>query len=98
MGFIGGICLPCYDLLVQVLPGTSPMKNQCEANLSTWKELSEERKKQKEAEQAEREKAQQEAADAEKEENSYTTDEESDPENEVGYLISRAFGRKFNIV
>ena len=62
VGFIGGICLPCYDLLVQVLPGTAPMKSQCEANLGTWKQLSEERKKQKE-EQAEAEKKEKEAAE-----------------------------------
>lgn len=41
MGFIGGICLPCYDLLVQVLPNTEPMQKQCKDNLETWKELAE---------------------------------------------------------
>ena len=38
-----------------------PMKKQCEANLGTWKQLAEERKQQKEAEQAAKEKAEQEA-------------------------------------
>ena len=45
VGFIGGICLPCYDLLVQVLPGTSPVRKQCEENLGSWIHLSKERKK-----------------------------------------------------
>ena len=44
-GFIGGICLPCYDLLVQVLPGTEPMQSQCKTNLETWKRKSEQRKR-----------------------------------------------------
>ena len=41
VGFIGGICLPCYDLLEQVLPSTSPMREQCAYNLQVWKRKSE---------------------------------------------------------
>ena len=77
VGFIGGICLPCYDLLVQVLPGTAPMKSQCEANLGTWKQLSEERKKQKE------EQAEQERAEAEKKEKEAAENSETDSEDDV---------------
>ena len=50
LGFIGGICLPCYDLLVQVLPNTGPMQKQCLKNLETWKERADARKKEQEEE------------------------------------------------
>ncbi|XP_059090065.1 probable 3',5'-cyclic phosphodiesterase pde-5 isoform X3 [Tigriopus californicus] len=49
VGFIGGICLPCYDLLVKVLPNTAPMQEQCTYNLNVWKSKAEERKNQLEA-------------------------------------------------
>jgi hypothetical protein len=45
VGFIGGICLPCYDLMVQVLPETFPMQKQCQSNLDTWKQKAEKRKR-----------------------------------------------------
>ena len=45
VGFIGGICLPCYELLAQVLPNTSQMQDLCKSNLETWKERAEERRK-----------------------------------------------------
>ncbi|XP_071744727.1 probable 3',5'-cyclic phosphodiesterase pde-5 isoform X1 [Lepeophtheirus salmonis] len=37
VGFIGGICLPCYELMSQVIPTTSPMMVQCKRNLEDWK-------------------------------------------------------------
>lgn len=79
VGFIGGICLPCYDLLVQVLPGTSPMKKQCVENLGTWKHLSEERKKEKERAE------QQEKAAAENQEEKQDGPDESSLKDEVIY-------------
>ena len=45
VGFIGGICLPCYDLLVQVLPATGPMQQNCKDNLNTWKDKADERRR-----------------------------------------------------
>lgn len=59
VGFIGGICLPCYDLLVKVLPNTAPMQEQCTYNLNVWKAKAEERNNQlqiKEENQEEEEK------------------------------------------
>ena len=73
--------MPCYDLLVQVLPGTAPMKSQCEANLGTWKQLSEERKKQKEQ-------AEQERAEAEKQEKEATENSDISSEDDVRYINS----------
>ena len=61
------------------------MKKQCEANLGTWKQLAEERKQQKEAEQAAKEKAEQEKAGVDENEAEDATDDESSPENEVDY-------------
>ena len=28
VGFFGGICLPCYELLAELLPGVQPMLDQ----------------------------------------------------------------------
>ncbi|XP_074640630.1 putative 3',5'-cyclic phosphodiesterase pde-5 isoform X4 [Tubulanus polymorphus] len=47
VGFIVGICLPCYELLAAVLPGTQPMVDGATANLKKWKELAEKNKKDK---------------------------------------------------
>jgi cAMP and cAMP-inhibited cGMP 3',5'-cyclic phosphodiesterase 10 len=44
VGFIGGICLPCYDLLASVLPNTARMQQQCANNLNIWKQKAEEKK------------------------------------------------------
>ena len=51
VGFFGGICLPCYDLLSKVMPTVTPMLEQCQANLVKWKYLAEERKVEKEKEE-----------------------------------------------
>ena len=54
VGFLGGICMPCYELLHKVLPNIATMKEQCADNLSTWKQLANERKaEKKEAEKKE---------------------------------------------
>ena len=44
VGFFSGICLPCYELMVRLLPGAAPMLEHCADNLASWKQLSEERK------------------------------------------------------
>ncbi|XP_052274337.1 probable 3',5'-cyclic phosphodiesterase pde-5 isoform X2 [Dreissena polymorpha] len=41
VGFLVGICLPCYDLMVQILPETRPMKEGAVANMKKWKQLAE---------------------------------------------------------
>ena len=54
VGFFGGICIPCYDLLSKVMPSLTPMLEQCRANWAQWKQLAEQRK-QEERERKERE-------------------------------------------
>ena len=56
------------------------MKSQCEANLGTWKQLSEERKKQKE-------KAEQEKAEAEEKEKEAAENNETASEDDVRYEL-----------
>lgn len=41
VGFLVGICLPCYELMVQVLPNTKPMVDGARSNLKKWKYLAE---------------------------------------------------------
>ena len=74
VGFFGGICIPCYELLAKVMPTVQPMVDQCQANWATWKQLAEERKAEKEQiekekkakEEAERKEAEETAADGSK--------------------------------
>ncbi|XP_071150594.1 probable 3',5'-cyclic phosphodiesterase pde-5 isoform X23 [Mytilus edulis] len=41
VGFLVGICLPCYELMAQVLPNTKPMVDGAVSNLKKWKYLAE---------------------------------------------------------
>lgn len=45
VGFLVGICLPCYELMARILPETKPMVEGATANLRKWKELGEQQKK-----------------------------------------------------
>ena len=87
VGFFGGICIPCYELLAKVMPTVQPMVDQCQANWATWKQLAEERKLEKEKiemekkEEEERKKKEEEARmgnkddEAKEEETEVTKDE-----------------------
>lgn len=66
VGFFGGICIPCYDLLSKVMPTVAPMLKQCQSNLAKWKKLAEERKLEKERIEQEK-KEKEEAENKEKE-------------------------------
>ncbi|XP_076440907.1 putative 3',5'-cyclic phosphodiesterase pde-5 isoform X2 [Babylonia areolata] len=44
VGFILGICLPCYELLTEIIPETEPMLTGVTANLKCWQQLAEEQK------------------------------------------------------
>ncbi|XP_025109858.1 probable 3',5'-cyclic phosphodiesterase pde-5 isoform X2 [Pomacea canaliculata] len=44
VGFITSICLPCYELLGNVLPETHPMLEGVRENLSHWEELAKQQK------------------------------------------------------
>jgi cAMP and cAMP-inhibited cGMP 3',5'-cyclic phosphodiesterase 10 len=48
VGFINGICIPCYSLLYKLIPETKPLLDQCQANLARWQALHEEQKKKEE--------------------------------------------------
>jgi len=45
VGFIVGICLPCYELLAQIIPASRPMVDGALSNLSKWQELSDNNKR-----------------------------------------------------
>ncbi|XP_067002756.2 probable 3',5'-cyclic phosphodiesterase pde-5 isoform X2 [Anabrus simplex] len=45
VGFLMGICLPCYKLISELIPETSPMLEQCQSNLERWQELDKQRNK-----------------------------------------------------
>ena len=42
VGFISCICIPCYSLLNELIPGTKPLLEGCESNLQRWKDLAKE--------------------------------------------------------
>ncbi|KAK6188282.1 hypothetical protein SNE40_004492 [Patella caerulea] len=44
VGFILGICLPCYELLAQVIPSTKPMLDGTIANLKQWQVMADKNK------------------------------------------------------
>ena len=39
VGFLSGICIPCYELLSKLIPGTKPLLDGCKQNLETWKNI-----------------------------------------------------------
>lgn len=62
VGFLVGICLPCYEVMAQILPETKPMVNGAVANLKKWRELADKEALEKEKEK-EREKQTEETQD-----------------------------------
>ncbi|XP_059614609.1 probable 3',5'-cyclic phosphodiesterase pde-5 [Phlebotomus argentipes] len=42
VGFITGICIPCYSLLQHLLPDTQPLLNMCQQNLDRWQKIADE--------------------------------------------------------
>ncbi|CAF0761005.1 unnamed protein product [Rotaria sordida] len=42
VNFIKSICIPCYSLIVRILPETMPMLNGARSNLQRWQELADE--------------------------------------------------------
>lgn len=42
VGFIQGICVPCYALLHRLIPETQPLLDMCQNNLSRWGEIASE--------------------------------------------------------
>uniref|UniRef100_F1LC41 3',5'-cyclic phosphodiesterase pde-5 n=1 Tax=Ascaris suum TaxID=6253 RepID=F1LC41_ASCSU len=50
VGFMNGICMPCYELLSRVIPETDQLKERCRYNANKWEELAEEQKRRTEEE------------------------------------------------
>ncbi|KAL1501286.1 hypothetical protein ABEB36_006635 [Hypothenemus hampei] len=42
VGFLNGICLPCYKLLNTLIPDCHPLLDMCENNLKRWQKIDEE--------------------------------------------------------
>ncbi|XP_071053628.1 probable 3',5'-cyclic phosphodiesterase pde-5 isoform X2 [Onthophagus taurus] len=45
VGFLMGICMPCYDLLYSLIPETKPLLQMCKENLERWQNIDDEIKK-----------------------------------------------------
>lgn len=39
VGFLTGICIPCYTLLYTMIPYTQPLLAMCESNLKKWQAI-----------------------------------------------------------
>ncbi|KAG8238045.1 hypothetical protein J437_LFUL013211 [Ladona fulva] len=39
VGFLTGICIPCYNLLYKLIPETKPLLDTCRENLQKWEEI-----------------------------------------------------------
>lgn len=39
VGFLTGICVPCYALLHALIPETKPLLEMCENNLENWRKI-----------------------------------------------------------
>eukprot|EP00794_Sanderia_malayensis_P004717 gene4717-5340_t len=39
IGFLVGICIPCYDLLFKIMPGCRPLVDGATKNLDKWKDM-----------------------------------------------------------
>lgn len=49
VGFLMGICIPCYTLLNELIPQTKPLLDMCHENLKRWQSKDCEIKKKKES-------------------------------------------------
>lgn len=45
VGFLTGICIPCYTLLHRLIPETKPLLDMCQINLEKWEKISKEMQK-----------------------------------------------------
>lgn len=41
VGFLTGICIPCYTLLYRLIPETKPLLEMCQTNLNRWRSIAE---------------------------------------------------------
>ncbi|XP_048759916.1 probable 3',5'-cyclic phosphodiesterase pde-5 isoform X5 [Ostrea edulis] len=78
VGFLVGICLPCYEVMAQILPETKPMVDGAVANLKKWRELADKEAKEKENEEIENAKQTDDQDDDEIQEPPVTTENPND--------------------
>lgn len=52
LGFLYGICIPCYTLLYRLIPDTKPMLAMCNSNLERWHKIAQENKTSKSQKQS----------------------------------------------
>ncbi|CAK5015926.1 unnamed protein product [Meloidogyne enterolobii] len=45
VGFMRGICIPCYELLADVIPEAEKLRERSRCNANKWEEMSEEQKR-----------------------------------------------------
>lgn len=50
VGFINGICIPCYSLLYRIIPETEPLLKMCTSNLEKWQKIADEMQKKRDEE------------------------------------------------
>ncbi|GMR52448.1 hypothetical protein PMAYCL1PPCAC_22643, partial [Pristionchus mayeri] len=48
VGFMRGICVPCYDVIAAIIPQVGKLRDQCEYNAKMWEKLAEEQKQRNE--------------------------------------------------
>lgn len=53
VGFLTGICLPCYNLLYQLIPETGPLLEMCQQNLGKWQAIADKMQKKRNEKQIE---------------------------------------------
>lgn len=42
VGFLTGICIPCYTLLYRLIPETKTLLDMCQSNLTKWQSIADE--------------------------------------------------------
>lgn len=55
VGFLNGICIPCYTLLNRLIPETKPLLDMCTDNLERWQELATEMQRRRDEKKGRRE-------------------------------------------
>lgn len=49
VGFLNGICMPCYTLLHRLIPETRPLLDMCTGNLERWQGIAAEMQQKRDA-------------------------------------------------
>ncbi|XP_076053728.1 putative 3',5'-cyclic phosphodiesterase pde-5 isoform X1 [Oratosquilla oratoria] len=84
VGFLSGICIPCYELLFKVIPNTKPFLDGCKDNFSKWQALADTVQEHKKSENEEQENGKEEEDPPEEEEEKEVVDEDRERTEESG--------------